>query len=329
MNSNNRESGSLEQQAQAWLIHLQSGRATVQDAEAFTNWRAQSRQHALAYEQAQRLWSLLGPAAANVAQRQQEQGPGGQALPRRGLSRRALLTGGAIAASAAWLALWPPLQLWPAAGDFLADYRTGTGEQRQVQLDNQVVIEMNTQTRLNRLTLAHAGAGIELLGGEAEFRTREAAGGSAAGRLTLLVNQGWIESSVAAFNVRYLSAEVCLTCLEGQVQLRHPQASVTLTAGQQLTYNRRAILTRRPADIQAVEDWRGGWLVFRDMPLAQAIDEINRYRPGKLWLRNNDLAARRISGRFAINELADIPAMIADSYGAKLTHLPGGIVLLS
>jgi transmembrane sensor len=325
-NSFIRDSDSLEQQAQAWLLHLQSGRATEQDADSFRNWQAQSPQHALAYEKARRLWHVLGVAAENVARRGREEGDKSPAMG-CGFSRRAVLTGGAIAASAAWLAINPPMALWPAAGDFFADYRTGTGEQKQVQFNDHVIIELNTQTRLNRVSLDHDGEGIELLGGEAEFRTAAAA---ALGKeLNLLVNQGWIVASTASFNVRFLTDEVCLTCLEGHVRLRHSQGVVDLMQGQQLTYNQQTISSRRAADLQQVEDWRSGWLVFRDTPLAQAVDEINRYRPGKLLLRNGSLATRRIRGRFAINELADIPAMIADSYGARITRLPGGITLLS
>ncbi len=102
-NSFIRDSDSLEQQARSWLIHLQSGRATEQDAETFKHWQARSRQHALAYEKARRLWHLLGAAAENVAQRQREEGLVSELAGGRGFSRRAVLTGGAVAAAAVYL----------------------------------------------------------------------------------------------------------------------------------------------------------------------------------------------------------------------------------
>ena len=42
--------------------------------------------------------------------------------------------------------------------------------------------------------------------------------------------------------------------------------------------------------------WREGVLVFRDMPLSEAVAEINRYRPGRIMVLDDALAARRVSG---------------------------------
>jgi len=63
-----------------------------------------------------------------------------------------------------------------------ADYRTATGEQRQLQFDGQIQVAMNTQTSLNLLREAvdsggSVGAGsspatLELLNGEAQCNCR-------------------------------------------------------------------------------------------------------------------------------------------------------------
>jgi transmembrane sensor len=59
------------------------------------------------------------------------------------------------------------------------------------------------------------------------------------------------------------------------------------------------------------------------------VEEINRYRPGKLILRNAELGRRLVQAQFSIATLDDVGRMISSAYGARITKLPGNIVLLS
>jgi transmembrane sensor len=52
----------LAREAIAWLLRLTCGAATTQDADQFKRWRAQSPEHAAAWQEAVRLWRALGPA---------------------------------------------------------------------------------------------------------------------------------------------------------------------------------------------------------------------------------------------------------------------------
>ena len=70
-------------------------------------------------------------------------------------------------------------------------------------------------------------------------------------------------------------------------------------------------------------------LEFNDVPLAQVVDEINRYRAGRILLMGDRLAGSRVQARFPLDQLADAALLIRDVYGARVTMLPGGIVLLS
>jgi transmembrane sensor len=82
-------------------------------------------------------------------------------------------------------------------------------------------------------------------------------------------------------------------------------------------------------DSGAVTAWRQGRLIFDLVPLAQVVAEINRYRPGKLILRNAALGQRLVKAEFSIATLNNAIDMIRDAYGARVTELPGNIVLLS
>ena len=90
--------------------------------------------------------------------------------------------------------------------------------------------------------------------------------------------------------------EVTVTCLRGRVDIRHPSRELALEAGQQARYGAVAVTAPARADLEQAMGWREGVLVFRDMPLAEAVAEINRYRPGRIMVLDDALAARRVSG---------------------------------
>ncbi|WP_297352517.1 FecR domain-containing protein [Paraburkholderia sp.] len=320
----------IEQCAEAWLLLLRSGNATLEDAQAFRRWCAENPAHACAAKELRRVWNVASAAATVVAQQETALSRPWTGPAVRSPARRAFV-GTAVAAGAAWLAFRPPLQLWPALGELTADYRTGTGEQRQVMLADHVVIEMNTQTRFNLRPADTTRGGIELLAGEAEA----AAGMSSAGPLRsidpfiVVAGNGRLQTSSARFNVRRTDDEVCVTCITGSVAFEHPRQRLMLSASQELIYTDRDVSPVSNIDAAAVTAWRRGLLLFNDVPLAQVVDEINRYRPGKIILRNAQLGKSRVRARFSIRQLDDAIMLIHAEYGAHVTELPGSIVLLS
>jgi len=59
------------------------------------------------------------------------------------------------------------------------------------------------------------------------------------------------------------------------------------------------------------------------------IAEINRYRPGKIILTNDQLASRKVHAQVSLNQLGDVASLIHQAFGASVRSLPGGIVLVS
>lgn len=286
---------------------LTSGRATVADARALREWCAQSPEHARAFEQAKGLWQQLRPAAEQVA------------TPRP-LGRRAFL-GGVIAASASFFLIRSTV---PGGFSGLgADYITEVGEQRRVVLADGVSLELNTQTRINRRNDADGDQAFELVSGEVEVLTRAEA------TLKVQAGSGRLVARRARFNVRNTDQNVCVTCLDGSLQVDVPGHSIRVQTGEQLTYNARHVGSPQAVDTSAVIAWRQQVLVFNDATLASVIDEINRYRPGMLLLLNSEVGKRKVQARFSLDQLAGVALMIRDAYGVKCTELPGGVVVLS
>ena len=317
----------LHDEARQWLLRLTSGAATTDDAQAFRDWCGKSPAHLEAFASTRRLWGNLGPAAQSWTLRERERAAATAARARHvPLMTRRRFLGAAVAASAGYLLMRPPLQLWPSLSDMTSDYRTGTGEQRRIEVAPGIVVEMNTQTSMNVRRSQGRVTGIELLAGELQVKTAasvsddfaiSAAGGSAR------------VGAQATCNVRCLGSNVQFTGLDGVSTLQYQGRSVLIAAAQRVDYGSGELGPAVAADTELTMAWRRRILIFDGQPLSEVVEEINRYRPGRIVLANTELAARKVQARLSLNQLADVANLIHDAYGASVTSLPGGIVVLS
>ena len=322
-----RHRAALHKEAQHWLLRLTSGAATVQDARAFEHWCGQSAAHVEAFAETRRLWENLGPAAHAwmAGERTRAAAAAQRATNGPRMSRRAFL-GAAVTASAVLVVAHPPLQLWPSLSDMAADYRTATGEQREVDLGQGVVVQMNTQTSINLRKSKGQLTGIDLLRGEIQVK----ASSTAPGPVSVYAGGGRIEVGVLGkCNVRCDDVNVWVTGLDGATTLRYQGQTAVLQTAQRADFGDGRVGQVMPANLEVTMAWRRRVLIFDGQPLAEVVREINRYRPGKIILANDDLGVRKVQARFSLNQLADVAALIQDAYGAKVTLLPGGIVILS
>lgn len=323
-------------QARAWLVRLRSGDATQEEFEAFRRWCAERPEYAASVKLVKQTWSRLDAAVAEYVVQRPAEHPSialrrlreaRQVQPRRP-GRRAFV-GFSLAAGASWLALRPPLGLWPSVGDLAADYRTGTGEQRQVALSQRVMVSLNTQTRIDVLP-RREGSGIRLLAGQAEIVASADAGRpSAAGQVVVVAGPGRLQAEVAQFDVRRTDRTVCVTCVSGSVSVDHPQRRVTLTAARQVVYDDRAMHAVADADTAVTTAWRRGVLIFRGTPLEEVVAELNRYRPGRIVLQNTAQRDSRVEAEVRVKNLDRAIDLLSSVYGLHVTRLPGRIVLLS
>jgi transmembrane sensor len=318
----------LLRQALAWVIRLHSGAATADDAAALQLWRSRSPEHEAAFRDAVKLWRSLGEATRDLVG---DGEPLGVTVPVRRktpvqVNRRALI-GGAIAASVAggYVIARPPFGLWPSLEELSADYRTAKGEQRNVALSEDVSLTLNTQTSVVVRSLS-AGPHIELISGEAAVVARR---GDAA---PLLVDAagGRITARRASFDVKCLDNAVSVSCIDGVVDVALRGQSISVAQERQVSYSSAAGLAALSAvDLEQARAWQDRLLVVRDWPINRLVEEINRYRPGKIVIMDADLGRRMITGTFHLDHLDDFIAQAQGLFGATVRTLPGGIVLLS
>jgi transmembrane sensor len=313
----------IQREARDWLQRVVSDKVSSADLAAFDRWRAENPEHRRAFAQANLLWDVLGKVAKEADARDVARQPARSFLARP-VGRRALLAGSA-AASVAYLVARPPLQLWPAASELLAPYRTGTGERRQLAIASGITVDMDTQTSLTTPKAVDQHYALELISGQLAVSVQANAGQP----VMIVAADGESRADRANFDVRRVGSSVCVTCVEGTVEIKYQSRIASLGPGQQMKYGDGSIGSAIATDPAVVTAWRRGLLVFRDVPLAQVVEEVNRYRPGRIILLNQTLAERRVVAGFRLDQIDEVVTYLTGAFGARTRSLPGGIVLVS
>ncbi|WP_447778211.1 FecR family protein [Variovorax boronicumulans] len=316
----------LQEEARIWLRRLTSGKVTQWDAQAFKRWQGVSPAHQSAFEEAKRQWQHMGPVIGDLlridpkAASFHERTLRGASLGRRAFLGAAVST----AAVAAVAVAYPPLGMWPSPGEWAADYRTATGEQRVLTLSDRVSVTLNTQTSARRQTAGEDTTGLDLISGEAAIDLQ------GTGRtFSVVAGVGRSVAESGRFEVRYLDDRICVTCIEGGVLVVHPNGRRLLQAHQQTIYDARSVSGVAGVEATTLSAWRRGELLFKQAPLAQVLKEINRYRPGRVVLMNSSVRDSAVSGRFAIADLDSALLQIQHSFDLSARSLPGSVLVLS
>lgn len=315
-------------EARAWARRLKTERPTTEDSAAFQLWRAQSPAHARAWASTASDWRDIG----HIAQAYRARHPAPAEAEKKGPERRRaarperrLFLGSALAAAgvaAITVVVRPPLGLWPALSEWGADYRTATGEQTQVDLAGGIQLALNTQTSLSvRAGAEGAATRVELLAGEAEVRNR------GADPMEIAAGAGRIWLASGCIEVRRFADRMRVRCTDGEAELRHPLRTVVLHARQEVSYGGEDIGAVGGAGSPQASAWREGVVVFHNTPLPEAVAEINRYRPGRVVLMGDKLAARQISGRFKVEALDEALVQMQQLYHLEARRV-GGLLLL-
>jgi transmembrane sensor len=311
MNTDMTDQTKIEQEAAAWVARLGSDSVTSEERQQFSRWVAVSPAHRQAYFAMRERWQALGQAARLSAPQQKINNsyrPG-------------------LMATAASILLAVTLTLfYPALRDRLsADEITAVGEHKTLQLADGSILHLNTDTAV-AISFTPERRSIRLLHGEAEVVVAHAPS------RPLLISVGHYQAMALGtdFSVASVNDDLKVTVFESSVQVsKDGNAIEVLKPGQQLEINEAQQLQQKnTVDLNEVDAWRDGKLIFTARPLQQVIDEINRYRLGHLFLFNKNAANRPVSGVFDINQLDNTLFVIAERLELKPVQVNGYVVAL-
>lgn len=309
------QADAVDEAAVAWFVRLRDEEVTEADRAAFAVWLKADPAHERAWRELDTLWGDLDQVAvpkvaAPIAVRAEQRRPRSFWRP---LAAAAML----LLAVTAGTRLLPP--------GLLADYRTGIGERRVVDLADGSRIELGPASAVE-VDLGSTRRAVRLVAGEAFFTvTRDPARPFVVG-----AGQGEIAVLGTAFDVKIgLSETVSVVVTESKVAVSASGSSaVGVAAGQEVSYDRNGVSAVRPADLDAAQAWRQDQLVFHDTPLDTVLSELGRYRRGHIQLLGGELGKRRITAVFDAKRPDAALETIARNLDLRLLRMSDYLVAL-
>lgn len=297
-------SEAVEEQAAEWLTLLMSDEAGEQERAAWQRWRALDPEHERAWQHieavTQRLHGLHRGAAAQALSTADQ--------PANRKRRQLLLWLGVVGGTGLLAA---QTDVWQGARSLRADYRTATGEQREVALHDGSVVTLNTGSAMN-IRFDGQRRLIELLAGEILVVSGHGAGSAAP--LVVSTREGRVRALGTRFSVRQDAGKSTVDVFESAVEVRpHDSAGapLQLAAGRSVSFSR--LHADAPHALDAYADaWSRGQMIVDDVTLGEFIAELSRYRPGILHCAP-EVAQLRLSGVFPLADTQRILNMLPNS----------------
>ncbi|HRN82389.1 MAG TPA: FecR domain-containing protein [Nitrosomonas europaea] len=300
------------EQAAEWYALLRSGEATDDDHARWQSWLEHNADHRLAWQYVETISRSFEPIRATPDPRQTADDL--WAVNKRVIQRRKILTG-IVVLTGTGLSSWAAWRHTPLPGIVLAqmaDYRTATGELREVVMPDGTHVWLNTATALNEAYHASLRR-LCLITGEILIDTAT----DPQRPFVVDTPQGRLRALGTRFTVRLESDKTFLGVYQGSVEITFAAGTSSLIqAGQQTHFATDALAAIEPADI-AREAWSRGVLVAWDMSLGEVVKELRRYRNGYLGIAP-EVAHLRVFGSFPLRNTDNTLSMLASALPIRI-----------
>lgn len=300
------QASNIRRQAIGWFVRLSSGEASAGEQAQWRAWYEADIQHQQAWARLEGMQQSLQrvPAAISL--------PTLQTISHE---RRSLLKGIAVLGMGSTLGYGMYREL-PWAG-WLAQYRTGTGEQREVRLADGSLVWLNTATALD-VHYDKLQRTLTLHEGEILVETAKDTHAGAARAFNVVTEHARIHALGTRFIVRKHADITRVAVLEHAVEIYPGNAlsATRLEAGQQavIRHGQLGGISAVDANIAA---WRHGQIIAVDSRLAELVAELARYRSG--WLRCDPAVAEmKVSGVYSVHDTDKALLAIRQSFPVKI-----------
>lgn len=310
-----------EKEAADWHARLGTTSVATRTIEEFFEWRSRPG-NADAYRRVERVWRESqgldrDPEVAGALAAARGRGKGREATR----DRRPFIMGAVAVATAVALVIGGSFW-WSARGS----YSTGIGERRVVTLADGSSVSLDTDSRI-RVRFSGDERRIELEQGQALFDVA-----SDAGRPFLVLAGGTEVKAVGTvFDVRRAGKAVRVTLVSGVVEVAAADAGSPprrMAAGEQARVSARGITTA-PVDVAVATSWTDGRLILEDIPLEEAVAEVNRYLVDKIEIDDPAIRSIAVNGVFRTGDRDAFIAASSDVLGLAAVPEADGSISLS
>ncbi|SHI19842.1 FecR family protein [Pollutimonas bauzanensis] len=286
-------------QAAHWFARARLGTLTPQERRECEAWRAASAENDSQYRSLETLWRVADELPRDRMRAVLTQT---EALrPPIDQRRRFAMGLGAACAMALVAGVVGP-QWWAPAPEYTARLASAKGERKQFVLPDGSTLELNTDTHAT-VAFYPGKRTVTLAAGEILFAV------DADPSRPFIVAAGKAQVSVTGtrFNVRRDGDDVSLAVESGSVEFSAGswwnRKVERLAAGYVAHYQTgQGLEPAHPGDVAILTAWQRGRLIFRDSPLSQVVNELNRYLSQPLRIADAHLGRLRIAGTLGIDE---------------------------
>jgi transmembrane sensor len=166
---------------------------------------------------------------------------------------------------------------------------------------------------------------IDLVEGEAQFNVSK----DPARPFVVETRHATLQALGTVFNVDQRRDSTELTVLEGRVEVAPLQAGnkrVILTAGQRALIRANGHGPVETFDLTSYRDWQHNILEADNMPLADIIAELNRYRNTAIGI-HSDIGNLPVSGTFRLDDAEKNLQLITSAYQLTISEKNGMIFI--
>jgi len=230
---------------------------------------------------------------------------------------------------------------WVATEQFTA--QTAIGERREVALVDGSIVVLNTDSEAH-IAIDRRSRTVILESGEAHFAVAR----DPDRPFRVFAAGGVVEAVGTAFAVRVVDKEVGVTVEEGivevfrrtgensqaQLQQEDPDSWTSIAA---LAVNERAVFDDEQERRENLEQselvrslmWRDGFLSFSGDPLADVVEEMNRYTDLDILIEDEAIATLPISGSFEAGNVSGMFESLERAFDIVAVEQSGNTIVLS
>ncbi|MGE8362606.1 FecR domain-containing protein [Pseudomonas sp.] len=296
------------EQAIDWLVRLRFNHSDDATRQAFEQWLEMRPENAQAWLRVTSLGDEFSHLPPGLAQSTLS---GARQRINRRQSLKLMGTFLAVGSLA-----WIGRDQMPATG-LLADYRSGTGERRDVRLEDGTQVRLNSNSAFDASFDADRRV-IELQRGDLLIEPGNDAGFETPRPLWVRTRNGDLLAHSKRFMVREEDGKTLLAVDQGYLTVLGSNPPLGIQGGQQAQLLAGTLQPDTPTGLDPW-GWTDGVISARDMRLDAFLAELARHRPGLLVCRD-DVMDLRVSGTYQLADTDQVLSLLSLTLPVRLEY---------
>jgi len=346
------ENKSIQTQASEWLAKLDAEQPSKRDLADFKQWVNADSAHRIAFEELVEFWDDMNILTQAVLPRElltngllANELAANKLLPEQPSQRRPWYASMQTVMGAALLAIAAVVATITMQLPSTTIYTTGVGEQKTVQLADNSIVQLNTNSHLE-VHYSDSTRRLTLSQGEAHFDVAH----NPNRPFEVYAGQGLVRAIGTAFTVHIRKIDIEVIVTEGTVELDRAaqptietnitvdqtanttaKPTVKASAGSVLTYDKdllNDVELMVASQLEKQLSWREGMLVFKGEPLQNVVDEVSRYTNLKIIIPERSAREMKVGGLFKVGDTESLFEALRDGFDIHVKEVSNDVVYL-